>query len=150
MSPSGPVMIGLPSASASAVSPVSLVTTVFSSLNCPLAEPQPRIMSAASTCTPSLHVTPSLTRYVMVNGSRLSIGHVPTASLFVSCRSASCKVNPPRFIRYSGLLLAVALPRVVVELNDSNGSFHATRTSPAGADSAASHGPSGTPQPLPP
>jgi hypothetical protein len=41
-------------------------------------------------------------------------------------------------MRYSGLLFAVALPRDVLLLNDSSGSFHATRTSPAASASFAS------------
>ncbi len=46
-------------------------------------------MSAASTCTPSLQVTPSLMVYVICNGSSDSIVQVPKLSLLIKLSSAS-------------------------------------------------------------
>ncbi len=71
------MITGAPSASAWAVTPVSSVTTVSASLKTSLRAAHVSSMSAALTCTPSLHVTPLLIVYETDSGSSDSTVHVP-------------------------------------------------------------------------
>ena len=110
-------------------------------------------MSAASICVPSDHVTPSLIRYVIVSGSSESIGaraelvvvDVVEVVVVVARSRRRCR-GPSGTAGWRWRSRCRARSSV---LNDSSGSFQATRTSPAGSP-GSSYGPCGMPQPLPP